>query len=110
MTTSGLTQVMVNLVMNAAQSLVVRGGRVDLTVKPEAAGVRILVSDTGTGMTPEVLARVREPFFTTKPPGVGTGLGLYNTQRLINDAAGELAITSVPDQGTTVSIWLPPAP
>ena len=68
---------------------------------------RILVIDQGDGMTPEVLQRVGEPFFTTKEPGRGMGLGLYLTQNVLRRLNGELKFSSRPGQGTTAEILLP---
>jgi len=76
--------------------------------------VRISVSDTGCGMTPEVLDRAFEPFFTTKPVGKGTGLGLSQIFGFAHQSGGEVGIESKVGKGTTVSIYLPrteaPAP
>jgi nitrogen-specific signal transduction histidine kinase/ActR/RegA family two-component response regulator len=71
--------------------------------------IRLSVSDTGTGMTPEVLARVTEPFFTTKAQGKGTGLGLAMARGFAEQSGGGLDISTEPGRGTTVSIWLPVA-
>jgi CheY-like chemotaxis protein len=65
------------------------------------------VTDTGCGMTPEILERVFEPFFTTKPVGTGTGLGLSQIFAFVRQADGEIGIVSVPGQGTTVTLYLP---
>lgn len=59
------------------------------------------------GMTPEVLARVTQPFFTTKPQGQGTGLGLAMARGFIEQSGGGILFASKPGQGTTVTIWLP---
>ena len=79
------------------------------TLAPDSY-VHLGVSDTGTGMTKEVLARVTEPFFTTKPPGQGTGLGLAMARGFVEQSGGRMLIESEPNKGTTVHIWLPAAP
>lgn len=68
--------------------------------------LRLTISDTGTGMPPEVLARVGEPFFTTKPAGKGTGLGLSLARRFADRAGGALHIASRAGEGTVVTLWL----
>ena len=73
------------------------------------AYIAITVSDTGIGMPETVLARASEPFFTTKPAGKGTGLGLPMAQGFAEQSGGKLAIRSQPGLGTTVTIWLPTA-
>lgn len=69
--------------------------------------VMIAVSDTGTGMPPEVAERACEPFFTTKAPGHGTGLGLSQVAGFAQQAGGRVLISSTPGQGTTVRLYLP---
>ena len=76
---------------------------------PAGAYVMIAVADTGTGMTPPVLARAIDPFFTTKPPGKGSGLGLSQVYGLIRQSGGAVRIESKPGAGTTVLLYLPPA-
>jgi signal transduction histidine kinase/ActR/RegA family two-component response regulator len=76
---------------------------------PAGGYARVAVIDTGSGMTPEVLERVFEPFFTTKPVGKGTGLGLSQIFGFVHQSGGEVAIHSAPDQGTTVTLYLPRA-
>jgi PAS domain S-box-containing protein len=109
---------LLNLAVNARDAMTDGG---DLTIAVEnrvmdegavvAAGgyVMISVSDTGTGMPPEVLQRVFEPFFTTKESGKGTGLGLSMVYGFVQQCHGHVAIDSVPGAGTTVRMFLPRA-
>ncbi|TCZ66002.1 hybrid sensor histidine kinase/response regulator [Roseicella aquatilis] len=71
--------------------------------------IRMAVTDTGCGMTPATLARASEPFFTTKGPGKGTGLGLAMARGFAEQSGGGLHIESAPGRGTTVTLWLPVA-
>jgi PAS domain S-box-containing protein len=76
---------------------------------PPGSFVRIDVADTGSGMDRAVLARVAEPFFTTKEPGRGTGLGLAMAKGFVEQSGGSLSIDSVVGRGTRVILWLPAA-
>jgi two-component system sensor histidine kinase RegB len=69
--------------------------------------VHLAVMDTGTGMDATQLSRAGEPFFTTKPAGAGTGLGLFVTRSSVEQLGGRLSLVSVPGKGTTATITLP---
>ncbi|MEQ8486664.1 MAG: ATP-binding protein [Pseudomonadales bacterium] len=81
---------------------------VELDVEP-AEYVRVVVTDTGIGIPPDQLPRVMEPFFTTKPPGAGTGLGLSMVYGFVRQSGGGMRLRSQPGQGTTVELYLPTA-
>jgi two-component system sensor histidine kinase RegB len=85
------------------------GTRVALRVEIDGDRLRARVVDRGRGMTADVLARVGEPFFTTKSPGEGMGLGLFLTRALVEQLGGEFQITSRPGAGTEACIELPAA-
>jgi CheY-like chemotaxis protein len=74
---------------------------------PEGQYLSLSVSDTGTGMTPDIVAKAFEPFFTTKPIGMGTGLGLSMIYGFAKQSGGQARIYSEVAQGTTVCIYLP---
>jgi signal transduction histidine kinase len=99
-----LRQALLNIVLNAIQASP-RGSRVHLTVARDCDGSRITVRDEGVGMTPEVLDRIRKPYFTTKEGG--TGLGLAVARGLVEQHGGSLEFRSAPRSGTTVTILLP---
>jgi PAS domain S-box-containing protein len=114
---SHFEQIVVNIVVNArdampagGQLLIRTSDRVGL---PSAGGagvlqyVEIRISDTGTGMDESTRLRAFEPFFTTKETGRGTGLGLATVYGIVQQYAGDIGIESRPEQGTTVSIFLP---
>jgi two-component system sensor histidine kinase RegB len=96
-----------NLVRNGLQaSTELSEVEIDV-VATDDGHVQISVVDRGSGMAPEHLARAGEPFFTTKAPGIGTGLGLFVTRSSIEQLGGTFSLTSVPGQGTTAHIVLP---
>jgi len=70
----------------------------------------VSIQDHGTGMPPHILARIGEPFFTTKEPGSGTGLGVFLAKNVVEKLNGDVTIDSVPDQGTTVIVRIPRIP
>lgn len=113
-----LTRAVLNLLLNSRDAIrgrhgaEGRGGVVILEVaryrQDGRSGVRLTVRDNGCGMTAQVRARACEPFFTTKPTGRGTGLGLAAVCRTVEQVGGSLSIESEPGIGTAVSMHLPP--
>jgi two-component system NtrC family sensor kinase len=100
-----LSQVLVNLLINAAQAM--RGqGQVTVRAEEEGAVGRIVVEDDGPGLAPEVLSRVFEPFFTTRPAGEGTGLGLAVSRHLLGQFEGTLEAGNRPRGGAAFTITL----
>ncbi|PTL83488.1 ATP-binding protein [Vitiosangium sp. GDMCC 1.1324] len=83
------------------------GAEVRLALAREGEGWRLTVEDAGAGMPAEVLARAGEPFFTTKAPGEGMGLGLFLTRAVLDQLGGRLVLRSVPGKGTTVVLTWP---
>lgn len=104
-----IVQIFVNLIMNALQAmdgrgtLTLRAGRTDLMAT-------ISIGDTGPGIPQEHIRKIFEPFYTTKPPGKGTGLGLYSARALIEAYQGQLCIHSVVGEGTTFCLEFPLPP
>jgi len=95
-----------NLVRNAVESLDARGGDVTITTSRAQTGfVRIVIADTGRGMSEEELAHAFDDFFTTKPDG--SGLGLSVVRRLTTDLNGSVRVESAPGKGTAFTIELP---
>jgi CheY-like chemotaxis protein len=118
---SMLDQVLINLAVNARDAMT-QGGRIRITTsfqQVDAAAVRqmpqaregpfvcLAVSDTGSGISPEVLPRVFEPFFTTKGVGKGTGLGLATVHGIVEQHNGWVTVESTVGQGTTFRVFLP---
>jgi two-component system sensor histidine kinase RegB len=102
----GLERALRVLLQNALQA---SADGVEVRLRARAAGVRVSVEvqDGGPGMAPDVLARAGEPFFTTKEPGQGSGLGIYIARTLAEQLGGALELESAPGKGTTARIVLP---
>jgi len=115
-----LETALLNLTLNARDAMPT-GGRLAVTAAncpidaarpvslPAQDYVRISVADSGCGIPPHIMPRVLEPFFTTKPPSEGSGLGLAMVQAFVRNAGGEIGIYSAPGQGTVISLFLPRA-
>ncbi|MCC6385953.1 MAG: response regulator [Dehalococcoidia bacterium] len=103
-----LQQAVLNVVLNARDA-VHDGGVVTIRLAAEDERVRLLISDTGSGVPESVQARIFEPFFTTKAPGIGTGLGLAITFGIVRGHGGDVQLQSPPGRGATFIISLPNA-
>ncbi len=105
---SQMQQVVLNLVLNAAEAAQPKGGgHVIVSTNAAEAGVVMKVSDDGEGIQPENLARIFDPFFTTKPEGKGVGLGLAVSFGIIQAHGGDIEVQSKVGEGTTFTITLP---
>ncbi len=116
-----LHQIIMNLITNAYHALEDDGGEIAVSLEqtpfgnrplpglpPAPAGyARLQVSDTGHGIPEAILSKVCEPYFTTKPQGKGTGLGLAVVHGIVRDYGGDMAIRSAPGQGANFSVYLP---
>lgn len=106
---SQINQVLMNLLVNAAQAIPEKG---EITLRTGQMGdeVFIAISDTGGGIPAENLSRIFEPFFTTKPVGKGTGLGLAISSDIVRNHGGRIEVESTVGKGTTFTVWLPVSP
>ena len=116
-----LENALLNLCINARDAMAPGGGRLTIETAnkwldertaqerelPPGQYVSICVTDTGAGMTPEVIARAFDPFFTTKPIGQGTGLGLSMVYGFVRQSDGQVRIYSELGKGTTMCLYLP---
>lgn len=105
-------QVIINLIANATHAMP-KGGTITVTVEDAEQsglpGVRLWLRDAGTGMDAETLARIFDPFYTTRGPSGGTGLGLSICRTLIDRQRGTIEASSTPGEGSVFTIWLPEA-
>ena len=101
-----LRQVLLNLLTNAVHATG-SGGSITVDLERSGDGVELTIQDTGEGIPKENLARIFEPFFSTKPTGKGTGLGLFVSRSIIEKLGGEISVESKLGQGTRFCIRLP---
>ena len=101
-----LQQVLMNLLINAVDAMP-DGGRLTVRVAAASGRVRLHVIDTGVGIAPEHLERIYDPFFTTKPRGQGTGLGLSVSYGIVKEHSGTLTAESTPGEGARFTVSLP---
>jgi two-component system, NtrC family, sensor kinase len=104
-----IVQIFVNLVINALQAM---DGRGTLTLEADCTDrmATINIGDTGPGIPQEHMRKIFEPFYTTKPPGKGTGLGLHSVRSLVQQYGGKILIQSVVHEGTTFHLEFPLSP
>jgi two-component system NtrC family sensor kinase len=103
-----LRQVLLNLITNAIHATGSRG-RIEITLQKDGELVILAIKDTGQGIPQENMERVFEPFFSTKPTGEGTGLGLFVTRGIVEKLGGAIEVDSRMGEGTTFRVRLPRA-
>lgn len=101
-----LRQVLINLLSNAVQASA-DGGRIEVRLKRHGEGISLEVADTGKGIPKENLEKIFEPFFSTKPPGQGTGLGLFVTRGIVEKLGGSITVESRLGAGACFRVILP---
>lgn len=115
-------QILMNLCTNAAHAMAERGGVLEITLKDiiidssvsrkgnnlrNKSYIMLTVSDTGAGIEPHIIDKICEPYFTTKNPGVGTGMGLSMVHGIVEAYSGEMVVESTLGKGSTFTIYLP---
>jgi two-component system NtrC family sensor kinase len=101
-----MSQVIVNLITNSVYAMP-EGGTIHVITKKQRDSVKLIVKDTGSGMTPEIKDKIFEPFFSTKPVGQGTGLGLSVVQGIVDSHNGQISVSTATGKGTKFEIVLP---
>lgn len=101
-----LSQLLLNLVMNAYQAMEVSGGVLTVTTGVAGDEVSVSIRDTGKGIPEEIKEKIFEPFFTTKENGKGTGLGLAIAAQAVEDHGGRITVNSEPGEGTEFTVFL----
>ena len=117
-----MNQIMMNLCANAAQAMEAAGGTMDISLSmvvfyrevatdlyrlPPGNYLKLIICDTGHGIDPEIQGRIFDPYFTTRPVGKGSGMGLAIVHGIIKSHGGGIFIDSEPGKGTRVSVYLP---
>ncbi|MEK7671495.1 MAG: ATP-binding protein, partial [Bacteroidota bacterium] len=102
-----ISQVFINILLNGVDAMEGKEGKMDVVVEREDDAVRISITDNGCGIADDNMPKIGEPFFTTKPVGQGTGLGLWVSQGIIKSFHGDIRLKSRRGEGTTFTIILP---
>ena len=102
-----ITRAIQNVIINAIQASGDNKGTVEVTCIRKDFYVDVRIADTGHGISPEQIAKIFDPYFTTKQGKSGTGLGLYITRKVVEDHNGSIKVDSTPEVGTTITIRLP---
>ncbi|WP_415718918.1 ATP-binding protein [Maridesulfovibrio sp.] len=102
-----LQEAFINLLINAVQAIGEQPGSINVTARMDSENTIIRICDTGQGMSPEIMERIFDPFFSTKEIGQGTGLGLYIVYGIIEKHQGSIRTESNPNEGTSFYITLP---
>jgi signal transduction histidine kinase len=102
-----ITRAIQNVIINAIQASSDRKGTVEVSCIRKDFYVDVRIADTGQGISPEQIARIFDPYFTTKQGKSGTGLGLFITRKVVDDHNGSIKVDSTPGAGTTITIRLP---
>lgn len=104
---SQINQVLLNLIVNAAQALPEHGGNIGVQTRVNGRFVEIVIEDDGKGIPDDALSRIFDPFFTTKGVGKGTGLGLSIAYQIVRDHGGAISVESQPGAGARFVVTLP---
>jgi signal transduction histidine kinase len=102
----GVRSVCMNLVMNAVQAMP-QGGTLTIRTRGHGSAIFIEVEDTGPGIPVEMLGRIWDPFYTTKPPGTGTGLGLSIAKKIVEQHSGSMKVENLEPHGARFTVELP---
>lgn len=102
-----ITRAIQNVIINAIQASAESKGKVEVSCIRKDFYVDVRIADTGHGIQPDQIAKIFDPYFTTKQGKSGTGLGLYITKKVVEDHGGSIKVESTPGTGTTITIRLP---
>ena len=103
-----INQVFMNILTNAAQAITGEGSiDVSIDTSEDGQAIRVVITDSGPGIRPDVMEKITDPFFTTKDVGEGTGLGLWITENIVRAHGGKLLCDSQPGQGASFTVALP---